>query len=84
MDINMYIVGCDRMRRVQMLPMFCGLSVCACVYCLFDITQSCDKTADPIEMPFGMWTPVGPRNHVGTSQDKEQFLGHPLRCGLSS
>jgi len=22
------------------------------------------KTAEPIEMPFGMWTRVGPRNHV--------------------
>jgi len=22
------------------------------------------KTAEPIEMPFGMWTQVGPRNHV--------------------
>ena len=22
------------------------------------------KTAEPIEMPFGMWTRIGPRNHV--------------------
>jgi len=22
------------------------------------------KTADPIEVPFGIWTPVGPRNHI--------------------
>ena len=22
------------------------------------------KTAEPIEMPFGLWTPVGPRNHT--------------------
>jgi len=22
------------------------------------------KTAQPIEMPFGLWTPVGPRKHV--------------------
>ena len=22
------------------------------------------KTAEPIEMPFGLWTRVGPRNHV--------------------
>ena len=22
------------------------------------------KTAEPIEMPFGVWTRVGPRNHV--------------------
>ena len=26
---------------------------------------SCAKrTAEPIQMPFGMWIPVGPRNHV--------------------
>jgi len=24
----------------------------------------CAKTAEPIEMPFGIWTQVGPRNHV--------------------
>ena len=22
------------------------------------------KTAEPIEIPFGLWTPVGPRKHV--------------------
>ena len=22
------------------------------------------KTAEPVEMPFGLWTHVGPRNHV--------------------
>jgi len=22
------------------------------------------KTAEPIEMPFGLWAPIGPRNHV--------------------
>jgi len=25
---------------------------------------SCAKTAEPIEMPFGLWTRVGPREHV--------------------
>jgi len=25
---------------------------------------SCAKTAEPIEMPFGMWTRVGPRKHA--------------------
>ena len=24
----------------------------------------CAKTAEPIEMPFGIWTWIGPRNHV--------------------
>jgi len=26
--------------------------------------MSCAKTAEPIEMPFGIWTRVGPRKHV--------------------
>jgi len=26
--------------------------------------MNCVKTAEPIEMPFGLWTRVGPRNHV--------------------
>ena len=26
--------------------------------------MSCAKMAEPIEMPFGMWTLVGPRKHV--------------------
>ena len=26
--------------------------------------MSCAKTAEQIEMPFGEWTRVGPRNHV--------------------
>ena len=25
---------------------------------------SCAKTAEPIEMPFGLWAWMGPRNHV--------------------
>jgi len=24
----------------------------------------CAKTAEPIEMPFGLWARMGPRNHV--------------------
>jgi len=38
-------------------------SVCVCVYLLVT-TKSCTKTAKPIEIQFGMWTLVGPRNHV--------------------
>ena len=37
---------------------------------LFDITTSCAKTAEPIEMPFGVWTRVGRRNHaLGGARD---------------
>jgi len=48
------------------------------------------KTAEPIEMPFGVWTRVGPRNHVlsgGPDPPKEGaiFWGERrLRCVLSS
>jgi len=48
------------------------------------------EIAEPIEMPFGTWTQVGPRNHVGLLgggpgiQEKGQFWGRPLRCSLSS
>ena len=42
-------------------------SVCMC---LLVTTVSCAKTAEPVEMPFGVWTRVGPRNHVlGRSRD---------------
>ena len=26
--------------------------------------MSCAKIAEPIEMPFGLWNQIGPRNHV--------------------
>jgi len=29
-----------------------------------DFAVSCAKTAEPIEMLFGMWTRLGPRKHV--------------------
>jgi len=32
--------------------------------CLFVSTWNCAETAKPIEMPFGMWTRVGPRNQL--------------------
>jgi len=31
---------------------------------LFVTIVSPAKTAEPIDMPFGLWTGVGPRNHV--------------------
>jgi len=30
---------------------------------IFNDRETC-KTAEPIEMPFGIWTQVGPRNHA--------------------
>jgi len=43
-----------------------GLSVClSCLSVGLSVTLvSPAKTAEPIEMPFGLWTLVGPRNHV--------------------
>jgi len=29
-----------------------------------DIVRSCAKTAESIEMPFGLWAPIGSMNHV--------------------
>jgi len=40
---------------------------CSVVYvsvCLSDTTRSCAKTAGRIDMPFAVWTRVGPKNHV--------------------
>jgi len=38
--------------------------------CLSATTVSPTKKAEPIDMPFGMWTRVGPMNHlVGGSLD---------------
>ena len=37
-------------------PRFVGLSVC-------HSSEPC-KNAEPIEIPFGLWAPMGPKNHV--------------------
>ena len=34
-----------------------------CVF-LLDVTMSCAKTAEPVEMPFGVCTEVGLGNHI--------------------
>ena len=50
-----------------------------CVYvCLLFTVMSCAKTAKPVEMLFGMWACVGPRNHVlGPDPPRERGnLGH--------
>ena len=42
-----------------------SVSVCVCVsICLLDTTVSPTKQAEPIEMPFEVWTRFGPLNHV--------------------
>ena len=53
------------------------LCVCVCVR-VYVTGMNPAKTAESIEMPFGMWTWVGPRNHVlngrsGSFQGKGNF-----------
>ena len=50
---------------MSMVPGTVGCRTCCLLYsrCLFT-TVSPTKTAEPIEMLFGMWTEVGPGNHV--------------------
>ena len=43
--------------------------------CLLDTTASCANTAEPIQMPFGMWTRLGPMNHVlGGDPDQGGYI----------
>ena len=52
------------------------------------ITMSDATTAEPMEMPFGAWTSVGPMNFFwwgpGFLLGKRHIWGRPVRCGLSS
>jgi len=60
-------------------PRYGGLQSCVSVF-LLETTMSCAKTAEPIETTSGVWTRVGPRNHVvgvvtRNPQGKGQFWG---------
>ena len=49
-----------------------------------DSAISCVKTAEPIEMPFGLWTPVGPRKHVSDGGAHWRHLANTIElstCG---
>jgi len=54
--------------------------VCVSV-CLLDITVSCAKTAEPIEMPFVLWARVGQKNNPVLGPDslkeRDSFGGPP-------
>ena len=39
--------------------------------------MSCAKTAEPIEMPFGAWTRVSPRNRVQVLDENPARPGEP-------
>ena len=48
-----------------MQPIGTDLASLVCVtVCLLVVTISYDRTAEPVNMQFGMWTQVGPRSHV--------------------
>ena len=51
-------------RRGNVVCLSVGLSVSLSLSLAIVSIVSPAKTAEPIEVPFGMWTPVGPRNHV--------------------
>jgi len=44
---------------------------------------SCSKTAEPIEMPFGMWTPGGPRKHALDGGAHWRHLANMIEPSLS-
>jgi len=56
----------------------CGISLQVqrglCV-CLFVTTMSCAETAEPIEMPFGVWTRVSPNVGPDPLREKGNFGG---------
>jgi len=41
--------------------------------------MSCAKTAEPIEMTFGVWTGVGPGKHA---LDRRSTLNHPCVAAI--
>jgi len=50
--------------------------VCVCVCMSMVITMSPTKTAEPIGVPFMVWTRVGLRNHVLGEGPYPQMNGH--------
>jgi len=59
---------------------FKGKGAARCKYS--DSTVTCAKTAEPIEMSFGIWTRVGQRNHVlGGLQCNLANTKEPSMCG---
>jgi len=58
-------------------------SVCRSVCLWRSWTQQ--KWAEPVEMPFGLWTWLGPRNHVLAPPGEHEWTVHVRRrCGLRS
>jgi len=80
---------CKEAAYCYQCPLVCGslpVSVCFCM-CLLVTAMSCARTAEPVEMSFGMWTPKEPSIRCGIPQEKGQFWGEvapSLWCSLSS
>ena len=54
---------CGLLLQVSHVAWSACLSACVCL-CIGHTRELC-KTAEPIEMPFGVLTRMGPMNHVG-------------------
>ena len=68
---------CYALNNMQVIATDVAWSVCVSVS-VVDTFVSSAKTAEPVEMPCGVWTCVGPRNEVlghGSPQRKGQFGG---------
>ena len=68
---------CKEAAYCYQCPLVCGslpVSVCFCM-CLLVTAMSCARTAEPVEMSFGMWTPKEPSIRCGIPQEKGQFWG---------
>ena len=57
--------------------------------CLLVTTVSCDKTDEPIEIPFRIWTRVNPRNPalrgvMDLLAGRCNFEGHSSACTVGS
>jgi len=68
------------MHTAQDAACCCRCSVVSACVCLLDATANPTKTAEPTEMPFGMWAQAGPGNLVldggqGIPTRKGSFCG---------
>jgi len=84
-DLLSNIAECMTSKRVLLLqsgvPWSVCRTVCRSVY-RSDTIVSPSETAEPIKMPFGVWTRVGPRKRVRWGPDpraKGRFLGEKVR-----
>jgi len=59
----------DRGRSLlSTIALFAIVTYVVCYFVVFvgHDRETCEKPIKPIEVPFGLWTLVGPRNHMGS------------------